>query len=75
MLFLCLLEQQGADRGQCKGRIFFEKKCLTFGPGYAIIMTERERTRKEDKKMAYGYYEAHEAEWEAMQEYLQNPED
>lgn len=38
-------------------------------------MTERERTRKEDTKMAYGYYEAHEAEWEAMQEYLQNPED
>lgn len=54
---------------------FFLKKYLTFSPGCAIIMTERERTRKEDKKMAYGYYEAHEAEWEAMQEYLQNPED
>ena len=25
MLFPCLLEQQDADRGQCKGRIFFEK--------------------------------------------------
>lgn len=48
---------------------------MTNRPGYAIMYTERERTRKEDKKMAYGYYEAHEAEWEAMQEYLQNPED
>lgn len=53
---------------------FFYKKCLTNRPDYAIIMTERERTRKEDRKMQYGYYEAHEAEWEAMQEYLQNPE-
>lgn len=25
--------------------------------------------------MSYNFYEVHEAEWEAMQEYLQNPED
>ena len=52
----------------------FLKKLLTFSPGCATIQSERERTRKEDRKMQYGYYEAHEAEWEAMQEYLQNPE-
>jgi hypothetical protein len=30
---------------------------------------------KGELKMSYNFYEVHEAEWEAMQEYLQNPED
>jgi len=32
------------------------------------------RKRKGGDKMTADYWELHEAEWEAMQEYLQNPE-
>lgn len=51
---------------------FVQNYPLTFARVFAIIQTER---TKEAQTMTAEYWEVHEAEWEAAQEYLRNPEE